>query len=95
MSGRRSHARFAFLQSPTGILRVLRDIDIQSSTNGHIVAVSREPGVLGELVSVQFPAQASEALRTRVLDSQPVVMDGAVRHQLRLHHVTDDRSEHE
>lgn len=90
MSGRRSHARFAVLQSPTGILRVLRDIDIQSLTNGHIVAVSREPGVLGELVLVQFPAQTGEALRTRVLDSQPVVMDGAVRHQLRLHHVTDE-----
>ena len=95
MSGRRSHARFAVLQSPTGILRVLRDIDIQSSKDGHIVAVSREPGVLGELVSVQFPAQISEVLRARVLDSQPVVMDGAVRHQLRLHHVNDDRSEHE
>ena len=95
MSGRRSHVRFAVLQSPTGILRVLRDIDIQSSTNGRIVAVSREPGVLGELVSVQFPTQTSEVLRARVLDSQPVVMDGSVRHQLRLHHVTDDRSEHE
>ena len=95
MSGRRSHVRFAVLRSPTGILRVLRDIDIQSSTNGHIVAVSREPSVLGELVSVQFPTQTSEVLRARVLDSQPVVMDGSVRHQLRLHHVTDDRSEHE
>ena len=89
MSGRRSHARFAVLQSPTGILRVLRDIDIQSSADGDIVAVSREPGVPGESVSVQFPAETSEVLRARVLDSQPVVMDGAVRHQLRLHQVSD------
>jgi hypothetical protein len=95
MSGRRSHARFAVLQSPVGVLRVLRDIDIQSSANGDIVAVSREPGVLGELVSVQFPAHPGEILRARVLESQPVVRDGSVRHQLRLHHVTDERLDDE
>jgi hypothetical protein len=66
---------------------VLRDVIVQSLTGEHIVAVSREPGVLGELVSVQFPAQASGVLRARVLESQPVVLDGTVRHQLRLHHV--------
>ena len=95
MSGRRSHARFAVLQSPVGVLRVLRDIVIQSSADDHIVAVSREPGVLGELVSVQFAAQSCEALRARVLESQPVVMDGTVRHQLRLHQVGEDTAEHE
>lgn len=84
MSGRRSHVRFAVLQSPLGILRVLRDIVIQSFSDDHIVAVSREPGVIGELVSVQFAAQSRGALRARVLESQPVVMDGTVRHQLRL-----------
>ena len=94
MSGRRSHARFAVLQSPVGVLRVLRDIVIQSSSDDHIVAVSREAGVLGELVSVQFPSAPSDVVRARVLDSQPVVVDGAVRHQLRLHHIGDDRSEH-
>ena len=87
MSGRRSHVRFAVLQSPLGVLRVLRDIVIQSSTEDQIVAVSREPGVLGELVSVQFPTRTPGVLRARVLESQPVVMDGTVRHQLRLRQV--------
>ena len=87
MSGRRSHARFAVLRSPEGVLRVLRDIVIQSSTSEHIVAVSHEAGVRGELVSVHLPAHDDSALLARVLESQPIVVDGSVRHQLRLHNI--------
>jgi hypothetical protein len=97
MSGRRSHARFAVLRSPEGVLRVLRDIVIQSATPEQIVALSHEPGILGELVSVQLPAQASDlgpcgrgwngVMRARVHESQPILVDGTVRHQLRLHHI--------
>src|SRR5215216_347179 len=55
MSGRRSHARYAVLQSPEGVLRVLRDVIIQSALDDHTIALSREPGILGELVMVQRP----------------------------------------
>ena len=95
MSGRRSHARFAVLQSPEGVLRVLRDIIVQSSTDDHIVALSREPGVLGELVSVEFPAEANGVVRARVHESQPIVVDGTVRHQLRLQHIGAAASPHD
>jgi len=61
----------------------VRDIMVKSSTLDHIVAVSSEPGVLGEVVFLEFPAQTN-AVRARVLESQPIVVDGAVRHQLRL-----------
>jgi hypothetical protein len=84
MSGRRAHARFAVLQSPEGVLRIVRDIVVKSSTHEHIVAVSREPGVVGEVVFVEFPAAANGGVRARVVESQPIVVDGAVRHQLRL-----------
>ena len=87
MSGRRSHTRFAMLRSPEGVLRVLRDVVIQSTTDEHIVAISREPGVLGESVSVQLSAQEGAAVPARVLESHPIVVDGSVRHQLRLHQV--------
>jgi hypothetical protein len=92
MSGRRSHVRFAVLQSPQGMLRVLQDVVIQNTRPDHTIALSREPGVVGELVSVQFPQDNSD-IRAKVLDSQPVVIDGTVRHQLRLHHVTETSSE--
>ena len=86
MSGRRSHVRFAVLQSPEGMLRVLQDVVVQNARPDHTIALSRVPGVVGALVSVQFPQDDSGVL-AKVLDSQPIVIDGNVRHQLRLHHV--------
>ena len=85
MSGRRSHTRFSVLRSPAGVLRVVRDIVVQSTINEQIVALSRDPGVLGELVSLQFPD--AEAFEARVVESTPVIVNGSVRHQLRLHQV--------
>ena len=87
MSGRRSHVRFAVLQSPQGMLRVLQDVVIQNTRPEHTIALSREPGVLGELVSVRFPHRDDASVWARVLESQPIVVDGSVRHQLRLHHL--------
>lgn len=87
MSGRRSHARFSVLQSPEGVLRVLREVVIQSATESQIIAVSEQPGVPGEVVAVKMAPQDREGLHARVLDSQPIVVDGNVKHQLRLHQI--------
>ena len=92
MSGRRSHVRFAVLQSPEGMLRVLQDVVVQNARPDHTIALSREPGVVGALVSVQFPQDDSGVL-AKVLDSQPIVIDGKVRHQLRLHHLNGASAE--
>ena len=92
MSGRRSHDRFAVLQSPQGMLRVLQDVVVQNTRPDHTIALSREPGVIGELVSVQFPHDSSD-VRAKVLESQPIVIDGNVRHQLRLHHLNGASAE--
>jgi hypothetical protein len=83
MSGRRNHTRFTVTPSPQGILRVLRDVVVQSETPQHMVVVSTDPGVLGELVSVQA-GYANAGVFARVLESQLIVVDGTVRHQLRL-----------
>lgn len=93
MSGRRNHARFAVLQPPEVILRVLQDVVIQNTRHDHTIALSSEPGVLGALVSVQFPHRLDSNVWARVLDSQPVVVDGNVRHQLRLHHLGEASAE--
>jgi hypothetical protein len=92
MSGRRSHLRFAVLQPPEGMLRVLQDVVIQNTGPDHTIALSREPGVVGERVSVQFPQDDSD-IRAKVLESHPVVIDGNVRHQLRLSHITESSAE--
>jgi hypothetical protein len=36
---------------------------------------------------VQFPTDSHTGVQARVLESQPVMVDGSVRHQLRLRHV--------
>ena len=87
MSGRRSHSRYAVLQSPEGILRVLSDVVIQSTVHDHTIALSREPGILGELVMVQFPTDNDTGVHARVQESQPIMVEGSLRHQLRLRHV--------
>jgi hypothetical protein len=92
MSGRRSHARFAVLRSPEGVLRVRRDVVIQSSAQDQTIALSSEPGILGEIVVVQSALQ-NAGVQARVLESQPVVVDGGIRHQIRLHHVGDAANE--
>jgi hypothetical protein len=85
MSGRRSHPRFTVLPPPEGVLRVRRDVTVQSTSPDDMVVVSRDPGVLGEVVSVQSVAFEDEGITARVLESHLIVVDGSVRHQLRLH----------
>ncbi len=85
MSGRRSHVRFSVIRSPGGVLRVMRDVVVQRAGDREVIAISREPGVLGESVVIEFPADDTSAgLQARVVESQPVVVNGAVRHRLRL-----------
>ena len=85
MSGRRTHPRFSVLPTPEAVLRVRRDVVLQSATREHFVILSSDPGVLGELVSLQSPDTSDAGVLARVLESQLVVVDGTVRHQLRLH----------
>lgn len=85
MSGRRSHVRFAVIRSPQGILRVMHDVAVQRADDREVIAISREPGVFGEPVVIEFPAdQPASDLRARVIESHPVVVNGTVRHRLRL-----------
>lgn len=85
MSGRRSQVRFEILQSPEGVLRVMRDVVVQRADDQEFIAISGEPGVLGEAVTVDvLAAEAFVSVPARVVDSQPVVLNGSLRHRLRL-----------
>jgi len=85
MSGRRSHVRFAVVRAPQGVLRVIQDVIVEQATSGEVVAISREPGVFGESVVIEFPAaEPAGEMRAQVVESHPVVVDGTVRHRLRL-----------
>ena len=68
-------------------MRVLSDVVVQSVTDVQLVVVGRQPGVRGEMVSVHSPDDSDGPVVAEVLESHPVIVDGSVRHQLRLQQV--------
>ena len=80
------------LPTPEAVLRVRRDVVLQSATREHLVILSSDPVVSGELVSLQSPDTSDTGVLARVLDSQLIVVDGTVKHQLRLHQMDGSTS---
>jgi len=67
-------------------LRVNRDIVVQRAADGELQVLSREPGVRDQRMMVQLPDEdPGDAVCVRVIDSKPVMVQGVVRHLLRLH----------
>lgn len=85
MSGRRSHARFAVSPAVEGVVRVLRDVMVQQNGDQELTVISREPGVLDECMALEIGESAEGvSMRVAVAESRPLIMDGSVRHRLRL-----------
>ena len=85
MSGRRSHPRFAVATPWDGAMRVLRDVVILRSESDELHAVSHVPGISGEEMTLDLiGAGSSLGLRVKVIDSRPMMVEGAVRHRIRL-----------
>ena len=91
MSGRRSHPRFAVATPWDGRMRVLRDVVVNRSTGDELLAISHNAAVAGEEMSLGLVAAGGSLdLRVRVLESRPVIIDGNVRHRIRLALVQTD-----
>src|SRR3954466_9728194 len=85
MTGRRSHHRFAVANPWEGAMRILRDVVVDRTSRDELMAVCQVPGVLGETMTLDLMGGGiTLGLRVSVLESRPVVIDGAVRHRLRL-----------
>lgn len=85
MAGRRSHPRYAVSIPWDGSMRVLKDVVIHRTDTDELLAVSRTAGITGEEMTLDvMGAGASLGLRVRVLESRPVIVDGAVCHRMRL-----------
>ena len=66
-------------------MRVLRDVVIHRTDREELQAVSHVPAVAGEDMTLDLMgAGATLGLKVRVIDSRPVMVDGAVRHRIRL-----------
>jgi hypothetical protein len=90
MFGRRSHLRFIVNPASDGVLRIVNDVVVQETGNRELFAISRDPGIVGEVLDVQIMTRQG-TLRTtaRIAESRPLVADGAVRHRLRLERMSD------
>ena len=85
MSGRRSHPRFAVATPWDGAMRVLRDVVINRGESGELQAVSTQAAIAGEQMTLDLVGGGETiGLKVRVIDSRPVMVDGAVRHRIRL-----------
>ena len=85
MSGRRKHERFAPAQPWDGALKVLRDVIVQENPAGALVVIGQSPGVIGEVLTLDLAGGGPVAtLRVRVQESRPVILEGNVRHRMRL-----------
>ena len=67
-------------------MRVLRDVVVNRSNGGdELLAISHNAAITGEEMSLGLiAAGASLDLRVRVLESRPVIIEGNVRHRIRL-----------
>ena len=85
MSGRRSHPRFAVATPWDGAMRVLRDVVVDRLDRDELLAVSQAPAVPGEVMSLDLVGGGKAIeLRVSVIESRPVIVNGAVRHRIRL-----------
>ena len=88
MLGRRSYSRVTIADGAIGVMRVTRDVVLSERTGGEWIAMSREAGVLDETVVVESLDDGTTHV-ARVVESRPVMTDGAVRHRLWLRQIDE------
>ncbi len=88
MSVRRRDSRLEIVNAE-GVLRVLRDVIVDRTDHREFVALSTEAGVKGEVLTIYFAKDGNAPVSVRVVDSRPTMVEGSVRHRLRLMTVQD------
>lgn len=72
-------------------MRVLRDVVINRTDGNEVHAVSQVPAVVGEEMTLDVMGAGDVmALKVRVVESKPLIVQGVVRHQVKLAMVTRD-----
>ena len=85
MSGRRGHQRLTIGHRAEGAVRIVRDVVIERIDHEELVIISTTAAVSGEEMSLELlTANGRTATTVTVRDSRPAVIDGAIRHRLRV-----------
>jgi hypothetical protein len=76
------------------MLRISRDVVVKSATQREYVAVSGQPGIPGDVMTVAFAeGNGHQAEVVQVVASRPIVVDGVVKHELQLSRIGGPVSE--
>ena len=68
------------------MLRVLRDVIVRHNGDEEWIVIGREPAVVGETLILDVDdGDGVQGLTMCVIESRPVVLDGDMRHRIRLH----------
>jgi hypothetical protein len=90
MPDRRRDKRYKLTEPTDGVVRVFPDALVQPSGEDEWVAISREAAMTGETLFLNIveadgdDGELSHRLPVCVIDSRPVIIEGAMRHRLRL-----------
>jgi hypothetical protein len=83
MSARRREPRLEMINAE-GVLRVVRDVLVRRSDGDEFTVISDVAARKGEVLTIYVASHGNSPVAVRVADSQPRIVDGAVRHELRL-----------
>ena len=85
MQGRRNNQRFRIDEAGGGVLQALCDVLVQRIDDTEWIAISRQPAVVGEMLLLDIvEGEPEQRLTVCVIESRPVVLDGDMRHRIRL-----------
>jgi len=90
VSDRRRDKRFKLAEPTDGSLTVFPDIVVQEARNDGRIAISREAAAVGETLVLDIVLHADDDGEVRerfpvcVIDCQPLIVEGDLRHRLRL-----------
>jgi hypothetical protein len=66
-------------------MRVLRDVVVDRVSRDELLVISQVPAIVGEEMTLDLVgAGTTLELRVSVIESRPVIIEGAVRHRVRL-----------
>jgi sulfate adenylyltransferase subunit 1 (EFTu-like GTPase family) len=99
VSGRRIYSRYERTTPWAGQMRISRDVSVQvDGSSSEIAVLSDVPGVVDEELTLALVSSAGNMdLRVKVVDSRPQIIEGVLRHRVRLQLLAaetagDDRS---
>ena len=91
MADRRCDERFKLTEPALGAVRLFPDVVVHQDGADEWIGISRQPAVAGEtlvLDVVQFDELEGEIHRRLpvwVIESRPVIVEGDMRHRIRMH----------